>query len=62
MLMAQRYPELFDGIAAGAPSQFYPEILTWLAYSGKLQTPAQGQPPVMPATKRQFVSRASHSA
>ena len=62
MMMAQRYPELFDGIAAGAPSQFYPEILTWLAYSGKLQTPVQGQPPVMPAAKRQLLSRASHAA
>ena len=62
MMMAQRYPELFDGIAAGAPSQFYPEILTWLAYSGKLQTPVQGQPPVMPLAKRQLLSRASHSA
>ena len=62
MMMAQRYPELFDGIAAGAPSQFYPEILTWLAYSGKLQTPVQGQPPVMPTAKRQLLSRASHAA
>ena len=62
MMMAQRYPELFDGIAAGAPSQFYPEILTWLAYSGKLQTPVQGQPAVMPPAKRQLLSRASHAA
>ncbi len=61
MMMAQRYPELFDGIAAGAPSQFYPEILTWLAYSGKIQTPVQGQP-VLSATKRQLLSRASHAA
>jgi feruloyl esterase len=61
MMMAQRYPELFDGIAAGAPSQFYPEILTWLAYSGKLQTPVAGQP-VLSATKRQLLSRASHAA
>jgi feruloyl esterase len=61
MMMAQRFPELFDGIAAGAPSQFYPEILTWLAYSGKLQSPAPGQP-VMPPAKRQLLSRASHAA
>ena len=52
MMMAQRYPELFDGIASGAPSQFYPEILTWLAYSASIQTPVQGQPPVMPPAKR----------
>jgi feruloyl esterase len=62
MMMAQRYPELFDGIAAGAPSQFYPEILTWLAYSGKIQTPVQGQPAALPAAKRQLLSRASHAA
>lgn len=62
MMMAQRFPELFDGIAAGAPSQFYPEILTWLAYSGKLQTPVQGQPAVMSAEKRRLLSQASHRA
>ncbi len=58
MMLAQRYPELFDGIAAGAPSQFYPEILTWLAYSGKIQAPVQGQS-VLSAAKRQLLSRAS---
>ncbi len=62
MMMAQRFPELFDGIAAGAPSQFYPEILTWLAYSGKVLTPVQGQPSALPAPKRQLLSRASHAA
>ena len=61
MMLAQRYPELFDGIAAGAPSQFYPEILTWLAYSGKIQAPVQGQS-VLSAAKRQLLSRASQSA
>lgn len=62
MMMAQRYPELFDGIAAGAPSQFYPEILTWLAYSGKVLTPVQGQPAVLPQAKLDLLSRASHAA
>ncbi|HEX2544339.1 MAG TPA: tannase/feruloyl esterase family alpha/beta hydrolase [Ramlibacter sp.] len=62
MMMAQRFPELFDGIAAGAPSQFYPEILMWLAYSGKVLTPVQGQPSVLPPAKLQFLSRASHAA
>ena len=59
MMMAQRFPELFDGIAAGAPSQFYPEILTWLAYSGKVLTPVQGQPPVLSAGKLKVLSDAS---
>lgn len=62
MMMAQRYPELFDGIAAGAPSQFYPEILTWLLYSAKALTPVQGQPPALPPAKRQLLSQASHAA
>lgn len=62
MMMAQRFPELFDGIAAGAPSQFYPEILTWLAYSAKVLTPVQGQPGPLSAAKRQLLSRASHAA
>ena len=62
MMMAQRYPDLFDGIAAGAPSQFYPEILTWLLYSAKALTPVQGQPPALSAGQRQLLSSASHAA
>src|SRR5437763_16091941 len=30
MMMAQNYPELFDGIVSGAPSMFYPDLLMWL--------------------------------
>src|SRR5438094_1397804 len=30
MMMAQNYPELFDGIVSGAPSMFYPDLLFWL--------------------------------
>jgi|GEM_PF-6949975 len=60
-IMAQRYPELFDGIAAGAPSQFYPELLMWLIYSGKVLTPVAGQPAVLPPAKLQLLSRSSHA-
>ena len=35
MMMAQRYPALFDGIASGAPSLFYPDLLMWLLWCGK---------------------------
>ena len=35
MMMAQNYPELFDGIVAGAPSKFYPDLLMWLLWTGK---------------------------
>src|SRR5437867_5946921 len=51
MMMAQNYPELFDGIAAGAPSMFYPDILFWLLWTGKNLTPVLGQPPALSATK-----------
>ena len=40
MMMAQNYPELFDGIVAGAPSKWYPDLLMWLLWSGKTLTPS----------------------
>src|SRR5882672_2476020 len=51
MMMAQNYPQLFDGIAAGAPSMFFPDILFWLLWTGKNLTPVLGQPPALSATK-----------
>ncbi len=62
MMMAQRYPALFDGIAAGAPSQFYPDLLMWLAWTGKVLTPVAGQPAALSVAKRQLLSQASHAA
>src|SRR3989454_10814391 len=47
MMMAQNYPELFDGIVAGAPSMFYPDLLFWLIWTGKTLTPVYGQPPAL---------------
>ena len=44
LMMAQNYPALFDGIAAGAPSNFYPDVLMWLTWTGKTLTPVLGQP------------------
>jgi len=32
LMMAQNYPQLFDGIVAGAPSNFYPDLLMWLLW------------------------------
>lgn len=57
MMMAQRYPELFDGIVAGAPSMFYPDILMHLLWGGKLLTPVFGQPPSLSLAKRQMVTQ-----
>jgi pimeloyl-ACP methyl ester carboxylesterase len=56
MMMAQNYPQLFDGIVAGAPSQFYPEVLFWLIWTGKVLTPVFGQPAVLSTAKRTAIT------
>ena len=58
MMMAQNYPQLFDGIVAGAASQFYPDVLFWLIWTGKVLTPVFGQPPAISAAKRAAVTQA----
>ena len=57
LMMAQNYPDLFDGIVAGAPSNFYPDLLMWLLWAGKLQVPVLGQPPVLSAEKRTLITQ-----
>ncbi len=61
MMMAQRYPDLFDGIVAGAPSQFYGDTLLSLIWTGHSQVPVLGQPPVLSAAKRQMISARAHA-
>ncbi|HZZ93632.1 MAG TPA: tannase/feruloyl esterase family alpha/beta hydrolase [Usitatibacter sp.] len=58
MMMAQNYPELFDGIVPGAPSMFYPDLLMWLLWSGKTQQPI-GPPagPLIPDAKRTIITQ-----
>src|SRR3954465_14181033 len=56
MMMAQNYPELFDGIVAGAPSMFSPALLFWLLWTGKTLSPGRGRPAVSLA-KRQLVTQ-----
>jgi feruloyl esterase len=57
LLVAQNYPDLFDGIVAGAPSNFYPDILMWLLWTGKTLTPsAPGGAPSISLAKRQAVT------
>lgn len=53
LLVAQNYPQLFDGIVAGAPSNFYPDLLMWLLWTGKHLTPdvAFGPPSVSTAKR-----------
>ena len=56
MMMAQNYPELFDGIVAGAPSMFYPDVLMWLNYAGEALTPVFEQPAAISAAKRTLIT------
>ena len=57
LMMAQNYPQLFDGIVAGAPSNFYPDLLMWLLWTGKNLTPsAPFGPPSVSTAKRQAVT------
>lgn len=57
LMMAQNYPTLFDGIAAGAPSNWYPDLLMWLLWSGVHQTPVFGQPAVVSPAKRTAITQ-----
>jgi feruloyl esterase len=58
LMMAQNYPELFDGIVAGAPSNFYPDLLMWLLWTGKqLQSLAPPAAASISAAKRILVTQ-----
>lgn len=59
MMMAQNYPDLFDGIVAGAPSMFYPDLLMWLVWTGKVLTPSMpfGAPSISPAKRLAITQR-----
>jgi feruloyl esterase len=56
MMMAQNYPELFDGIVSGAPSQWYPDLLMWLLWTGKTLTPTAGGLPSISTAKRAAIT------
>jgi feruloyl esterase len=60
MMMAQNYPELFDGIVAGAPSMWYPDLLMWLLWTGKALTPSApfGPPSISDAKRAAITQRA----
>src|SRR5689334_10433222 len=57
MMMAQNYPQLFDGIVAGAPSMFYPDLLMWLLWTGKNLSPTQGVPSISLAKRQAITAR-----
>jgi feruloyl esterase len=60
MIVAQNYPDLFDGIVAGSPSMFYPDLLMWLLWTGKTLTPtvAFGPPSISVAKRNAITARA----
>ncbi|MEP6702883.1 MAG: tannase/feruloyl esterase family alpha/beta hydrolase [Betaproteobacteria bacterium] len=62
MMMAQRYPDLFDGIVAGAPSMFYGDTLLSLIWTGHSQVPVLGQPPVISTKKRVMMTARAMAA
>lgn len=62
MMMAQRYPELFDGIIAGAPSMFYPDTLMSIVWTGHTLTPEAGRPPVVSPAKLEMVGARAMAA
>jgi len=57
-MMAQNYPTLFDGIVAGAPSMWYPDLLMWLLWTGKTLTPTVAfGPPAISTVKRNAITQ-----
>lgn len=62
LMVAQNYPSLFNGIVTAAPSNFYPDLLYWLLYSGKVQTPVFGQPSLLGSTQRQLITQRAVAA
>lgn len=64
-MMAQRYPDLFDGILVGAPSMFYSDGVLNLYSQSRLQFPTASRypnDPVVPATKLAMVNAAAVAA
>jgi len=47
MMMAQNYPELFDGIVAARPSMFYPDLLSGSSGQARPSRRSYGQPPAL---------------
>jgi feruloyl esterase len=57
MVMAQRHPALFDGIVAGAPSMFYPQMVMTLLWTGRQLLPTPDQAPLLGAAQRSLLHR-----
>ncbi len=59
LMMAQRYPELFDGIIAGAPSSSYPDAIMQILWQQRIQKPkTAGDAALIPNPKLAMISAA----
>ncbi len=57
LMMAQRYPDLFDGIIAGAPSNSYPDSIMQILWQHRIHKPQSNDgAPLIPQTKLAMVS------
>ncbi len=57
LMMAQRYPDLFDGIIAGAPSNSYPDSIMQILWQQRIHKPTSpNDAPLIPMTKLAMVS------
>ncbi len=57
LMVAQRYPELFDGILAGAPSYAYPDAIMQILWQQRIHKPkSAADAPLIPASKLKMVS------
>ena len=57
LMMAQRYPELYDGILAGAPSYAYPDAIMQILWQQRIHKPKAGDAPLIPESKLAMVSK-----
>ncbi len=59
LMVAQRYPELFDGILAGAPSYAYPDAIMQILWQQRIHKPkSAADAPLIPQSQLAMVSAA----
>ena len=64
-MVAQRYPQLFEGILAGAPQMFHPDTILGIAWQSRLLYPTASRfpnNPVVPTAKLDMVATRTMAA
>ncbi|HWZ71262.1 MAG TPA: DUF6351 family protein [Casimicrobiaceae bacterium] len=62
-IVASRFPQLYDGVLAGDPSMFYPDVILELMWLNKLLLPQPAPAPqTVPAAKLALVGAATNAA